>query len=159
MMKSSTKWPTSLSTSAVATAVRYPKHFRRPLDVLYSPPPSQALNSLAVRMRVSPGSRRSMTSPSEIWSKTASLAGLMVRLMVKCGSGLRGGLDEFARPRRDLRPVARLQRSGSDERASGGRGERAGPQELAHGLGRDAACRHELDLWKRALQRLDVGGA
>ena len=42
-MKSSTRWPTSLSTKAVQTAVLKPKHLRRPRDVLYSPPPSQAL--------------------------------------------------------------------------------------------------------------------
>jgi hypothetical protein len=46
-----------------------PKHFRRPREVLYSPPPSQAVNERAVRIRPSPGSRRSMTSPRETCSK------------------------------------------------------------------------------------------
>src|SRR5882724_10619593 len=81
MMKSSTRWPTSLSTKAVQTAVRRPKHLRRPRDVLYSPPPSQTLNSRATRTRVSPGSRRSMTSPSETWSNLHSEADLILRLM------------------------------------------------------------------------------
>ena len=40
--------------SAVTTLVRRPKHFRRPRATLYSPPPSQTLNSRAVRMRPSP---------------------------------------------------------------------------------------------------------
>ena len=40
-MKSSTRRPTSLSTSAVTTAVRRPKHRRNPRATLYSPPPSQ----------------------------------------------------------------------------------------------------------------------
>src|SRR6266481_5741845 len=83
MMKSSTRWPTSLSTNAVTTAVFRPNALRRPRDVLYSPPPSQTWKFRAVRMRPSPGSRRSMTSPREIWSKAQELAGLMVRLMEK----------------------------------------------------------------------------
>src|SRR5580698_1800866 len=69
MMKSSMRWPTSLSTNAVHTAVFSPKHLRNPRETLYSPPPSQALNSRAVRTRPSPGSNRSMISPSESWSK------------------------------------------------------------------------------------------
>jgi len=36
---------------------------RNPRTTLYSPPPSQAWNVRAVRMRPSPGSSRSMTSP------------------------------------------------------------------------------------------------
>jgi len=38
-MKSSMRWPTSLSTKAVQTAVRRPKHLRRPRATLYSPRP------------------------------------------------------------------------------------------------------------------------
>ena len=82
MMKSSMRWPTSLSTSAVTTAVLSPKHFRRPRATLYSPPPSQAWNCRAVRIRPSPGSRRSMISPSETSSKAQEPAGLRGRAMV-----------------------------------------------------------------------------
>ena len=40
-MKSSSSRPTSLSASAVTTAVRRPKQRRSPRATLYSPPPSQ----------------------------------------------------------------------------------------------------------------------
>ena len=40
-IRSSTRRPTALSTSAVTTAVRSPKQRRRPRATLYSPPPSQ----------------------------------------------------------------------------------------------------------------------
>ena len=49
----------------VGRAVRSPNARRRPRDTLYSPPPSHARNERAVRIRPSPGSRRSMTSPRE----------------------------------------------------------------------------------------------
>src|SRR5881396_1175831 len=75
-MKSSMSRPTSLSAKAVATAVLKPKQRRRPRATLYSPPPSQTLNSRAVRTRPSPGSRRSMTSPSAIRSYLQEAAGL-----------------------------------------------------------------------------------
>src|SRR5882757_4347638 len=80
MMKSSMRWPTSLSTNAVHTAVFSPKHFCSPRATLYSPPHSHALNSRAVRMRPSPGSSRSMTSPSESSSNvylSRSLSGML----------------------------------------------------------------------------------
>jgi hypothetical protein len=64
-MRSSTSRPTSLSHSAVTTAVRRPKQRRSPRATLYSPPPSQTRNERAVRMRSSPGSSRSITSPSD----------------------------------------------------------------------------------------------
>src|SRR5947208_3472837 len=64
-MRSSTRRPTGLSASAVTMAVRRPKHLRRPRATLYSPPPSQTRNSRAVLTRMSPGSRRSITSPSD----------------------------------------------------------------------------------------------
>src|SRR5438874_2014556 len=76
-IKSSIKWPTSLSAKAVQTAVRKPKQRRRPRATLYSPPPSQALNSRAVRTRLSPGSRRSMISPRAIRSNWQEPAGLI----------------------------------------------------------------------------------
>src|SRR5258708_2952189 len=50
-------------------AVSIPKQRLRPRATLYSPPPSQAWNSRVVAIRVSPGSSRSMTSPSGTRSK------------------------------------------------------------------------------------------
>ena len=75
IMKSSTRCPTSLSARAVRTAVFRPKHLRSPRTTLYSPPPSQARNDLAVRIRPSPGSRRSITSPRDTASNAHSFAG------------------------------------------------------------------------------------
>ena len=109
MMKSSTRWPTSLSTKAVQTAVFRRKHFRSPREVLYSPPPSQARNSRAVRTRPSPGSRRSITSPREIWSKPHEAAGLIGRLMVE---GSRAKAEARAPARRF--PVGKIGASGRD---------------------------------------------
>src|SRR5436190_20282014 len=78
-MKSSSKRPTSFSAKAVATAVFKPKQRRSPRATLYSPPPSQTLNSRAVRIRLSPGSRRSMISPRAIMSHRHEPAGLMFK--------------------------------------------------------------------------------
>src|SRR5674476_959613 len=78
-MKSSTRRPISLSASAVTTAVRRPNARRRPRATLYSPPPSQARKDLAVRIRPSPGSRRSITSPRDTASKRHTDAGRMLR--------------------------------------------------------------------------------
>lgn len=60
--------PTSLSARAVTTPARMLKHLDRPRATLYSPPPSQTSKRRAVRMRPSPGSRRSMTSPRQTTS-------------------------------------------------------------------------------------------
>src|SRR5439155_1749457 len=78
-MKSSMSRPTSLSANAVATAVLKPKQRRSPRATLYSPPPSHTLNSRAQRTRPSPGSSRSMISPSAIRSYLQEPAGLMFR--------------------------------------------------------------------------------
>src|SRR5674476_744430 len=78
-MKSSTRRPLSLSASAVTIAPRRPNARRRPRATLYSPPPSQARNDLAVRIRPSPGSRRSITSPRDTASKRHTDAGRMLR--------------------------------------------------------------------------------
>src|SRR5882762_5303388 len=75
-MKSSSNRPTSLSASAVQTAVLRPKQRRSPRATLYSPPPSQTLNSRAERTRPSPGSSRSMISPSATRSYLHDPAGL-----------------------------------------------------------------------------------
>ena len=75
-ISASTSRPTSLSTRAVTTAVRSPKQRRRARATLYSPPPSHTSNERAVRMRLLPGSRRSITSPSATQSQRASSAGL-----------------------------------------------------------------------------------
>ena len=79
--KSSSSRPTSLSAKAVTTAVRRPKQRRRPRATLYSPPPSQTRNVRAFRMRPSPGSRRSITSPSATRSKRHSSAGRIARAL------------------------------------------------------------------------------
>src|SRR5579862_3444509 len=62
-MKSCTRRPTELSASAVTIAVSSPKQRRSPRATLYSPPPSHARKCRVVAMRMSPGSRRSITSP------------------------------------------------------------------------------------------------
>src|SRR5436190_15739000 len=87
-MKSWMRRPIGLSAKAVTTAVSRPKQRRRPRARLYSPPPSQAWNWRAVVTRPSPGSRRSMISPSETRSKRQLALGLMVRdmqLPLRCG--------------------------------------------------------------------------
>src|SRR5205823_3612795 len=78
-MKSSMSRPTSLSANAVQTAVLRPKQRRSPRATLYSPPPSQTLNSRAQRTRPSPGSSRSMISPSAIRSYLQEPADLRFR--------------------------------------------------------------------------------
>src|SRR6185369_4461286 len=94
-MRSSTRWPTSLSTSAVTTAVRSPKQRRNPRATLYSPPPSHTWNERVVRIRPSPGSRRSITSPSATRSYRQSVAS---RMHSSTGLGGESG---------DRRPVSR----------------------------------------------------
>src|SRR5664279_5720258 len=97
-MKSSTRRPISLSASDVTIAARWPNARRRPRATLYSPPPSQALKDLAVRMRPSPGSRRSITSPRDTASKRHADAGRMLssaivkllRLVSRLVVGVRG---------------------------------------------------------------------
>src|SRR5438093_9054083 len=64
-MKSWRRRRMGLSAKAVTTAVSSPKQRRSPRATLYSPPPSQAAKLRAVVTRPSPGSRRSMISPSE----------------------------------------------------------------------------------------------
>src|SRR5258707_13096028 len=63
-MRSCTSRPTGLSASAETSAVSRPKHRFSPGATLYSPPPSHTLKERDVWMRDSPGSSRSMTSPS-----------------------------------------------------------------------------------------------
>src|ERR1035437_1828539 len=103
-MKSSTRRPISLSANAVTTAVRSPKARRRPRATLYSPPPSQARKDLAVRIRPSPGSRRSITSPRDTASKRHSDAGRMLRsaivMLLLWVSQPPGRVSRYARVRR-----------------------------------------------------------
>ncbi len=73
-IKSSIRSPTSFSANAVITPVFIPKHLRSPRTTLYSPPPS--LKLLAVRIRPSPGSSLSITSPNDTASYLHSFAGL-----------------------------------------------------------------------------------
>src|SRR5450432_3164572 len=71
--------PMGLSASAVTTAVSRPKQRLRPRATLYSPPPSQTRKVRVVATRSSPGSRRSITSPSETRSKRLVALGLIER--------------------------------------------------------------------------------
>src|SRR5262245_12256757 len=71
-MRSCARRPTGLSTKAVTIAVSIPKQRFRPRATLYSPPPSQTSKRRVVWIRPSPGSRRSMTSPSATRSKRQS---------------------------------------------------------------------------------------
>src|SRR3954452_9918637 len=68
-MRSWTSRPTGLSAKAVTTAVSSPKQRLSPRATLYSPPPSQTWKLRVVATRPSPGSRRSITSPSATRSK------------------------------------------------------------------------------------------
>src|SRR5882724_11363967 len=79
-VKSSSNRPTSLSANAVATAVRKPKQRRNPRATLYSPPPSQTLNSRVERIRPSPGSNRSIISPRESRSYLQEPGGFSCRV-------------------------------------------------------------------------------
>src|SRR5882724_1737596 len=81
--KSSINRPISLSANAVQTAVFKPKTRRSPRAALYSPPPSQTLNSRAARTRPSPGSRRSMISPRASKSYLHEAAGLMFSMVIE----------------------------------------------------------------------------
>ena len=68
-MQSSTRSPTSFLGRAVATVARRPNALRAARARLYSPPPSQIRNRRVLRMRSSPGSKRSITSPSAATSQ------------------------------------------------------------------------------------------
>ena len=90
-MRSSSSRPISLSTMAVTTVVRRPKQRRSPRTTLYSPPPSHTWKERVVRMRPSPGSSRSMISPSAAASHLHCSRGLRFTAMVtflpgSCGS-------------------------------------------------------------------------
>src|SRR4030095_3109935 len=79
-MRSSISRPTALSANDVTTAVSKPKHRLSPRATVYSPPPSQTSKRRVVAMRRSPGSNRSMTSPSASKSQRTSDLGLMTKL-------------------------------------------------------------------------------
>src|SRR5690606_706408 len=79
-IKSSTSRPTSLSARAVSTPARSPKARRRPRATLYSPPPSHTRKLRAVRIRPSPGSSRSITSPRDSTSYRHSAASRICRV-------------------------------------------------------------------------------
>ena len=80
-IKSSINRPISLSAKAVTTPVSMPKHRRNPRATLYSPPPSHAEKFRDVRILPSPGSRRSIISPSETRSYRQSDFDLISRLI------------------------------------------------------------------------------
>src|SRR5512138_3347299 len=80
MIRSSTSQPTSLIGRAVTTEERLPQHLRMARQTLYSPPPSHTWKMRVVRTRPKPGSRRSITSPSETQSHLVSEAGRILRI-------------------------------------------------------------------------------
>ena len=101
-IKPSASSPSSFRGRAVATAVGRPKVFRRPRATLYSPPPSHTRKLRALRTRSSPGSRRSMTSPSARQSQRRSLAGGMDQSSARItGRRIRTGRDRSPRPSGD----------------------------------------------------------
>src|SRR5450830_1429098 len=171
-MKSSTRRPISLSARAVTIAARSPNARRRPRATLYSPPPSQARKDLAVRMRPSPGSRRSITSPRDTASKRHSDAGRMLRsaivILLRLVSGLRrdvgrrsalGEGDGVGRQLLDTGEVAGLHAvAWNHPRATDGR-DRGDGQVLHQVLGADSAGWHKPDVAERGRERLDRRGA
>src|ERR1035441_2742919 len=80
-IRSYSRRPTSFSTMALTTVVRRPKQRRNPRTTLYSPPPSHTWKLRAVRMRPSPGSSRSMISPSAAASQRQLSRGLIASAM------------------------------------------------------------------------------
>src|SRR5580700_5498081 len=78
-MRSSSKRPIGLSTTAVTIAVSRPKQRLRPRATLYSPPPSETSKDLVVQIRRSPGSKRNMTSPRLTRSQRHDSFAFMVR--------------------------------------------------------------------------------
>src|ERR1035437_1794180 len=170
-MKSSTRRPISLSANAVTTAVRSPKARRRPRATLYSPPPSQARKDLAVRIRPSPGSRRSITSPRDTASKRQSDAGRMRRSAISCsfdwlvswwfagrGSAV-GERDGVGGQRPDAGEVAGLHPVARDHPRATDRGDRRDGQVLRQVPGADPAGGHKTDAAEGGGQGLDRGRA
>src|ERR1700722_5045750 len=78
-MRSCSRGPTGLSTTAVTMAVLRPKHRFSPRATLYSPPPSETSKCRVVQILRSPGSKRSITSPRLTRSHSQCSADLMVR--------------------------------------------------------------------------------
>src|SRR5438874_4927681 len=85
-MRSCTRRPSGWSANAFTTAVSRPNQRSKPRDTLYSPPPSQTRKVRVVAIRLSPGSKRSMTSPRLTRSHRQPAFGLIVS----------GGIERFA---------------------------------------------------------------
>src|SRR5664280_1368679 len=170
-MKSSTRRPISLSASDVTIAARWPNARRRPRATLYSPPPSQARKDLAVRMRPSPGSRRSITSPRDTASKRHADAGRMLRsaivkllrlvsrsVVVRRGSAFgEGEGDGVGRQRPDTGKVAGLDAIARNHPGTPDRGDRRNGQVLSQVPRTDSAGGHKLDAAERCSDRSDRG--
>src|ERR1035437_5859911 len=173
-MKSSTRRPISLSVSAVTIAPRRPNARRRPRATLYSPPPSQARKDLAVRIRPSPGSRRSITSPRDTASKRHTDAGRMLRsaiviLLVLVShaltryarGGSAGGQSQghgVGRQPPDTVEVAGLHEIARNHPRAAHRGDGGDGQVLGQVLGADPAGGHEPDRAEGGGKRRDRGG-
>ena len=148
-MRSSISRPTGLSASAVTIAVRRPKQRRSPRATLYSPPPSQTSKLRVVAMRRSPGSSRSITSPSA--TRSQRQASFARRFIGRAPPPRAPG----ARPRRSGARRAAGRRRASSRRT---RGPTAGPGSRQRRRV-DAAGRHEPDVRIDGAHRLDEAGA
>src|SRR5450432_2553242 len=156
-IRSSTRRPTSLSASAVTMAVRCPKQRRSPRVTLYSPPPSHTWNARVCLMRPSPGSSRSITSPSATASYAHDSRGRSVRLVVMAthARGLAGDRHCGAHELGDGAPVLRRnQRAGHDPTAADGKHRRM-RQVSRQRLFGNPAGRNELDAAKWRRESLD----
>ncbi len=87
-IRSSSSRPTGLSTMAVTIAARLPNVRLSPRATLYSPPPSQTRKVRVVWIRSSPGSSRSMTSPSDRTSYLHSDWALSSRIAIETPWGI-----------------------------------------------------------------------
>src|SRR5262245_37217541 len=104
-MRSWTRRPTGLSTRAVTTAVSRPKQRFKPRATLYSPPPSHASKRRVVWIRPSPGSRRSITSPSATRSNRHDALSLIFRSSGMFPFPLRQCFYEARRPLSNPQPA------------------------------------------------------
>src|SRR4051794_40034974 len=119
MIRSSSRPPTGLSAIAVTIAVRRPKHRRRPRATLYSPPPSETANVRVVAILPSPGSKRSITSPSATRSYLHSSGGRSCTSAllreVEIGADPRAAARQHRRYREVVGEVLRGDAPGGDE--------------------------------------------
>ena len=157
-IRSSISRPTGLSANAVTIVVSAPKQRLRPRATLYSPPPSQAWNRRVVWIRASPGSRRSITSPSATRSQRDSDRGRRVSVIRRDLPADRlDGRSRLSGQPADLSPVS----SGKVRRANhptATNSQDRGHSEVFLQVGRfDPTGRHETHRRERAGKGPQVG--